>query len=341
MVSMAVLGELTAASAWSTSGEERRKSLLANLMTGVACITWDNVSSGSEVHCAHLERALTSEIYADRKLGETETLLAQAYSIMSFTGNNIRPHDDLASRSLVINLATDRPDPENREFRRADPVGWTRVNRGKILLALYTVLLGNPIRDNIPATRFKNWMALVGTAVEYAAELTDERPFAERGTPAVSFKSSFEKTEANDSANSEKADILTTLNDLFDKSSFTALEVLKHLVKSEKDAEVRKEAEDPEMLELRHFCTAQRATHPTKKSVNAALKGIVNGPTMTYWGVVTLKEHIDSHTRKSEFRITVQHPEMDETDTAETILTREMLWEPPIDGAYGPSSYAQ
>ncbi len=308
-------------------------------MTGVACITWDNVSSGSEVHCAHLERALTSEIYSDRKLGETETILAPAYSIMSFTGNNIQPHDDLASRSLVVNLATDRVDPENREFKRADPVGWTRLHRGEILRALYTILLGNPIRDDIPATRFKNWMALVGTAVEYAAELTDARPPADRLYPAVSFKSAFEKTEENDSANSEKADILTTLRNLFGDGSFEAIDVLRHLMASEKMEEKTKEPEDAEMLELRGFCTAQRATHPTKKSIGAALKGIANGPTMTHWGVATLKVKIDSHSRKPEFRITVRRPDISGTDSVFDLFTNP--WEQPHEGPCEASSYAQ
>jgi hypothetical protein len=142
MISMAVLGEQTAARAWSNASEERRKSLLAVLMTGVPCITWDNITSGSEIHCAHLERAITSEVYADRKLGETEDILAPAYSIMSFTGNNIQPHDDMASRSLVVNLATDRPDPENREFKRSDPVGWTRQHRGEILAIAHVLIPG-------------------------------------------------------------------------------------------------------------------------------------------------------------------------------------------------------
>jgi hypothetical protein len=45
-------------------------------------------------------------------------------------------------------------------------------------------------------------MALVGTAVEYAAELADERPADDRTTPMVSFKAAFERTEASDDASS-------------------------------------------------------------------------------------------------------------------------------------------
>jgi hypothetical protein len=70
-----------------------------------------------------------------------------------FTGNNIAPKGDLASRSLQVRLDIDRIDPENRDFRHPDPTGWTRANRGKILRALYVILLGNPTLDLSPAAR--------------------------------------------------------------------------------------------------------------------------------------------------------------------------------------------
>lgn len=134
---------------------------------------------------------------------------------MFFTGNNIHPHEDQASRSLEVSLDTDRPDPENREFKHPDPMGWTRDHRGQILGALYTILIGNPRRNGPQETRFKPWMALVGTAVEYAAELADERPADERTTPVVSFKAAFERTEANDDATTNRANLLLALDELF------------------------------------------------------------------------------------------------------------------------------
>jgi hypothetical protein len=71
----------------------------------------------------------------------------------------------------LARLETDRDDPENRPFRHPDPLARTENNRGAILRALYTVLIGNPRRDeNNTKTRFKPWMQLVGSAVEYAAQ---------------------------------------------------------------------------------------------------------------------------------------------------------------------------
>ena len=87
---------------------------------------------------------LTTDGYTDRVLGETVSMTVPAHTVMSFTGNNITPAGDLASRSLVTRLDVDRPDPENRSFKHTDPVAWTLDNRGEILACLYTILLGNP-----------------------------------------------------------------------------------------------------------------------------------------------------------------------------------------------------
>ena len=74
-------------------------------------------------------------VYTDRKLGVSETVATSASTIHHFTGNNIK--GDLASRALVVRLEVDRADPENREFKHNDPVGWTEAHRGQIMRALY------------------------------------------------------------------------------------------------------------------------------------------------------------------------------------------------------------
>lgn len=315
MVSMAVLGEQTAARAWSSSNEERRKAMLSFLMTGAPCITWDNIPKGTEIQCAHVERAITSEIYVDRILGVSADGVAPAYSIMSFTGNNIQPHEDMASRSLVVNLATDRPDPENRAFTRSDPVTWTQEHRGEILRALYTLLLGNPINDRIPKTRFKRWMKLVGEAVEFGAELYGDK---------ISFETSFKEVEKRDSANSEKADILMTLNKLFpDGQAFTASDICVKLRESEMVAlnSSPKVSETAEMHDLRAFCLRTRKTVPTSNGVNKIMKGIANGPTATDFGIVTLKMNVNNDSGKVHYWIDYK---LDDVDTS---------WFEPVEDA--------
>jgi hypothetical protein len=174
MLTIAVTGTRPAAAAWSDNTEERRKALLAYLLAGMPCIVWDNIERGARITCPHIERACTTAFYADRVLGVSETATAAASAIHLFTGNNIGPTGDLASRSLSVTLEVDRPDPENRTFVHSDPVAWSEAQRAKILTALYTILLGNPVlvKTGItPRTRFKEWWRLVGSAVEHAARL--------------------------------------------------------------------------------------------------------------------------------------------------------------------------
>jgi hypothetical protein len=174
MLLAAVTGVRPSAAAWSPNEEERRKSLLAYLMEALPAIIWDNIPRGTQISCPHIEKSCTTAFYSDRRLGVSEMVAVSASVVHLFTGNNIAPRGDLASRSLQIRLEVERPDPENREFKHPDPIGWTEANRGKILRALYTIALGNPrLLSRKPAaaeTRFKMWWHLVGSAVEHAAK---------------------------------------------------------------------------------------------------------------------------------------------------------------------------
>ena len=179
MLIKAVTGIWPAAAAWSTNEEERRKALLSYFLYGVAYILWDNIARGTQISCPHIEKSCTAAYYSDRKLGVSEMVATAASAIHFFTGNNIGPRGDLASRSLQIRLELDRYDPENREFKHPDPIGWTDNMRAEILGAFYTILLGNPTlkkpRNAPMRTRFKLWYRLVGSAVEHAANAGQSR----------------------------------------------------------------------------------------------------------------------------------------------------------------------
>jgi hypothetical protein len=227
MISMAVLGTKAAAAAWSPNEEERRKALFAYLAAGVAFLLWDNIPLGAAIGCPSIERALTTETYSDRVLGLSEFRAVPAYTTMGFTGNNITARGDLASRTLALRLAVDRPDPENREFKHADPIAWTQQHRARILASLYTILLGNPrFRShaaNRPAeTRFKPWWHLVGAAVEHAAARCGMlRNDGEKGE-AISFKKLFIAGEQDDEQSACLAEVLKYLRSVYCTNSFKA-----------------------------------------------------------------------------------------------------------------------
>ena len=227
MLIMAVTGIRPAASAWSTNEEERRKALLSHFLTGAAYILWDNIARGTQISCPHIEKSCTSAYYSDRRLGVSEMVATAASTIHLFTGNNIGPRGDLASRSLHIRLDVDRPDPENREFKHPDPVGWTEDNRGEILRALYTILLGNPTlkiaRDAPSKTRFKMWWRIIGSAVEHAANLHGAGP---KDAAEVDFQQLFLEQEEDDEESASLADALAAMAEEWPKKKeFKAAEV--------------------------------------------------------------------------------------------------------------------
>src|SRR5208283_292284 len=143
MICMAATGKRAAAAAWSPIEEERRKAIFAAFRQGLPFLVFDNMKRGTSVSCPHVEKAITAETIEDRVLCTSDREEAPSTCVLSFTGNNIQPKGDLASRSLMARIIVDRPDPANREFKHPDPIQWTLDHRGQILTALYTILLGN------------------------------------------------------------------------------------------------------------------------------------------------------------------------------------------------------
>jgi hypothetical protein len=298
MVAYGVLGHAAAASAWSPNDEERRKALLSYFLEGVPLIAWDNIERGTAISCPHIEKALTAELYSDRFLGTSERRIVQIDAVHLFTGNNIGPRGDLCSRALSVSLKVDRPDPENREFRHPDPIGWTKAHRGELLRALYTILLGNPRRGRqsppTPPTRFKEWWDLVGSAVEFAAEqhtklVEDEVKWHVADEPlerpkTISFKSLFIDGEA---AGEEAVGLAALLVEMRRKwqGTFKARDVADYFAPES----------HPATDEARAMQSAlERASGKLLRKIGAttitwSLKAVVNSPTQTDVGLLELK----------------------------------------------------
>jgi hypothetical protein len=172
MIMMAVLGRRAAAAGWSDNAEERKKALFSYLRQGIAALAWDNIARGAAISCPHIEAALTAAEISDRVLGVSQVETAPSTTVQIFTGNSIMPRGDMASRSLMLALNVNRPDPENRQFTHSDPLAWTQANRPKLLSALYTILIAGALnrpKQQVAKTRFKTWWSVVGWPVEYAA----------------------------------------------------------------------------------------------------------------------------------------------------------------------------
>jgi hypothetical protein len=296
MMVKAALGRMASATSWSTDPEERRKALFALLFAGVAVIVWDNLLTGTEIACPHIERSLTSPTYGDRILGVSRGATPEATAIQVFSGNNVRFSGDMASRGLTVRLFTDDPRPEDRHVEHDDPLGWTQANRARIVRALYTIVLygcRNRPADQAAKTRFRRWWRLVGWPVELAASLLDP-------AVALDFTALFKQTEEQDTQAAGIAAALRLLGRQFgsvgrgskasDNARFMARDIADLLDKGEEAREqIRKgdgqtEAGTPAItkakafLEMVEVLTERRHRSPSTKMIGQALGKIVDRP---------------------------------------------------------------
>jgi hypothetical protein len=317
MLLVAVTGVRPSAAAWSPNEEERRKSLLSYLIEAPPAIVWDNIPRGTQISCPHIEKSCTTALYSDRRLGVSEMVTVPASVVHLFTGNNIGPRGDLASRSLQVRLEVDRPDPENRQFTHPDPVGWTEENRGEILRALYTLILGNPALQPsskaAPQTRFKAWWGVVGSAVEYAAAQhvrdTEERVAAmvddapAQPPTTINFRDLFLSQEEDDEENASLADALAAMDGKWPKAeTFQASDVARLLNdRSEDQIDVDKER----AVILREFLLPKVAPNQdvSAKSVSKAIKHHVGALVKVGDRMLILKMGQDAHTKTTTFHV--------------------------------------
>jgi hypothetical protein len=173
-------------------------------------------------------------------------------------------------------LEVDRPDPENREFKHPDPVGWTESNRAEILRSLYTILLGNPqlkeARDAESKTRFKMWWRLVGSAVEHAHS---QAPLCDDQEP-LNFQSLFLDQEEDDEESGSLADALAILERHWPEGRrFRASDVKALLGEIDN---LHQFDPSPDAPELREILFPNAKHTPSSKSVGRRLKSYVDGP---------------------------------------------------------------
>jgi hypothetical protein len=221
MITLAALGRRAAAAGWSDNGEERKKALFSYLRQSVACVVWDNIPRGAAISCPHIEAALTASDISDRVLGVSRVETVPSTTVQIFTGNSITPRSDMASRSLMLALNVNRPDPENRAFEHPDPLDWTQANRPKIVRALYTLLIAgtqNRPKQQEARTRFKTWWNFVGWPMEYAAGLIGV---------TVNCTELMRAGEVGDEEASAASAALTIMREIWGDDAFTAMDVVK------------------------------------------------------------------------------------------------------------------
>ncbi len=284
MISTAVFGRRASAASWSDNVEERRKSILSYLRDGPAMIAWDNLTRGANISCPVLERALTSPTITDRLLGVSEQITASSTTVHFLTGNNILPSGDMSSRSFVIRIEVDRPDPENRVFKHSNPIEWTQEHRAEILRALYTILVWNPMLHMAPdvrpiRTRFRRWWTLCAYPVVCLS--------------AVKLDEILSARESEDAEVTGMAALLSGLLGTFGTGDFTAAQLL-HLAHNLPSSEHASEWILPVQAALEEATGKPFAGSFEARTVGKKLQIVVGRPVQIGADIIVLHRVSDS-----------------------------------------------
>ena len=117
----------------------------------------------------------------------------------------------MRSRVFKAALMVDREDPENRPFKRSDPLRWTRENRASILRDLYTILCWRPGAPAREKTRMKAWFGMIGHPIELLS--------------GVDFKSRISESGGADPTREGLATAVRMLEERFKRDAFYARDV--------------------------------------------------------------------------------------------------------------------
>jgi putative DNA primase/helicase len=184
--------------------DEWRKRLTAKLIASPIAVSIDNVRR--RLDSANLSAAITSTVWEDRVLGQSETVRVPVRCAWIATGNNSALSAEMARRTYRIRLdaRVERPWLRNG-FRHPDLTRWALETRGDLVSAALT--LGQAwLRAGRPTTKvklgmFESWAHVLGGTLDVA------------GVPG--FLDNL--TEFYDTADAEGAEVRTFLAAWWDK----------------------------------------------------------------------------------------------------------------------------
>ena len=192
--------------------EEIGKVLLSLLLQKPGAVLFDN--QVGMVDSASLAAVLTMPSYSARRLGGSDTVVADTNMLMLFSGNNMAIVGDMTRRVLLIRIDPECEVPAARQFD-FDPLAEVKTNRVNMVAAALTL-----IRWAVPQRRlgrvgsFESWDVAVAQTV--AALGLDE--YAD---PAAVLWA----TRDDDPRMEETAMLMVGLRDLFGSDWFTAADV--------------------------------------------------------------------------------------------------------------------
>ena len=155
---------MPSAMAFPTNEEECQKLLLATLLEGPACVTFDNLTTDL-IPFKSMCSALTEEHLTGRILGVSKTATVGTRALFLSSGNNVNAIRDMARRCITIALDPKDETPATRRFT-GDPLGAVRAARERYVSLALTivrawVVAGGPITPCKPLASYGQWNAWV------------------------------------------------------------------------------------------------------------------------------------------------------------------------------------
>ncbi len=155
-----------------TDEEEWRKRLTATLVRGQTVIIIDNLEG--TLDSPNLASVLTSQIWQDRMLGQTQMLAIPQRATWMATGNNIRLAGDMARRCYHIRMDSQVERPWTRTaWKHPDLRAWILANRSQLIAALLTLARAyfaadKPAYSGSVLGSFEPWSHTVGGILQHA-----------------------------------------------------------------------------------------------------------------------------------------------------------------------------
>jgi hypothetical protein len=154
--------------------EEFRKYITSNLDEGTRIITLDNLEG--RLKSGTLSRAITSQVWQDRRLGSTEIINVPNRAVFIGTGNNVAVGGDLPRRTYPIRMNAEMAKPWTRDpasFKIQNLSKYTREHRGEIAAAALTLarswyVAGCPEVETERMGSFEEWARIMGGTLAHA-----------------------------------------------------------------------------------------------------------------------------------------------------------------------------
>lgn len=165
---------------WVPKDDELRKAITSMLVdNGGAVICLDNVGKGDVVDQATLAALLTMKVWSDRLLGISGVVRVPNDRLWVVTGNSLSIGGDIASRTVLVRLDAQQPDPSKRptsKFALGDLEQWLADpdNRASMLRHLLVLvrrwIVDGAQRIEKPMRTFTTWASATAGFLDWMGE---------------------------------------------------------------------------------------------------------------------------------------------------------------------------